>query len=158
MSNQLEPSVLVDRHLRVCYETAELMFKFFHSSNSSTSGSAASTSSPGGSGSGSGDSNINMGSLRDLQQALQQKDSEIKMRDSRISVLEQELKKKDETIRNLNRELDKYRSVLQPTTTSTSSTIKTRQRLQGISAEPQSLTKSQALNAAPLKRHSKSSK
>lgn len=98
-----------------------------------------------------------MGSLKDLQQALQQKDNEIKAKDSRISILEQEVKKKDETIRNLNRELDKYRSVLQPTTTTTAS--KTRQRLQGISAEPQSiLAKSQALNAQQLKRHSKSSK
>ncbi|XP_057314488.1 cGMP-dependent protein kinase 1-like isoform X2 [Hydractinia symbiolongicarpus] len=99
-----------------------------------------------------------MGSLKDLQQALQQKDNEIKTKDSRISILEQELKKKDETIRNLNRELDKYRSVLQPTTTTTAAN-KTRQRLQGISAEPQSiLAKSQALNAQQLKRHSKSSK
>lgn len=154
MSNQLEPSVLVDRNLRICYETAELMFKFFHhSSSSSSSGSVTS----GGGGGGSGDNNTAMGSLKDLQQALQQKDNEIKAKDSRISILEQEVKKKDETIRNLNRELDKYRSVLQPTTTTTAS--KTRQRLQGISAEPQSiLAKSQALNAQQLKRHSKSSK
>lgn len=100
-----------------------------------------------------------MGSVRQLQDAVTQKDNEIKKRDSRIAILEQELKKKDETIRNLNRELDKYRSVLQPTTQKdTSAGGKTRQRLQGISAEPQSLTKSQALNAQPLKRHSKSSK
>ncbi|XP_057314487.1 cGMP-dependent protein kinase 1-like isoform X1 [Hydractinia symbiolongicarpus] len=131
------------------------MFKFFHhSSSSSSSGSVTS----GGGGGGSGDSNTAMGSLKDLQQALQQKDNEIKTKDSRISILEQELKKKDETIRNLNRELDKYRSVLQPTTTTTAAN-KTRQRLQGISAEPQSiLAKSQALNAQQLKRHSKSSK
>lgn len=99
-----------------------------------------------------------MGSLRQLEQALLQKDNEIKKRDSRIAILEQELKKKDETIRNLNRELDKYRSVLQPTTQKDGAGGKTRQRLQGISAEPQSLSKSQALSSQPLKRHSKSTK
>lgn len=96
-----------------------------------------------------------MGSLRQLEQALTQKDVEIKKRDSRIAILEQELKKKDESIRNLNRELDKYRSVLQPTAQKDSGGSKTRQRLQGISAEPQS--KSQA-SSQPLKRHSKSTK
>lgn len=155
MLYQLEPSVLVDRHLRVCYETTELMFKFFHNSNSSTSSSVTS-------GGGGDSSNIaSMGSTKDLQQALHQRDTDIKMKDSRISMLEQELKKKDETIRNLNRELDKYRSVLQPTTptaTTTTGGKAVRQRLQGISAEPQSLSKSQALAAHPLKRHSKSSK
>lgn len=100
-----------------------------------------------------------MGSLRQLEQALTQKDNEIKKRDSRIAILEHELKKKDETIRNLNRELDKYRSVLQPTTHKDGGAAgKTRQRLQGISAEPQSLSKSQALSSQPLKRHSKSSR
>jgi len=68
------------------------------------------------------------------------------------------LKKKDETIRNLNRELDKYRSVLNPQQKDSNAGSKTRQRLQGISAEPQSQSKTQALAAAPLKRHSKSSK
>lgn len=110
------------------------------------------------------------------------------MKDSRISVLEQELKKKDDIIKNLNRELDKCRSVLQPTTPtagsgSTSSgseksspaaataaaatpvaavsaavKIPTRQRLQGISAEPQSMAKQQNMANNPLPRHSKSGK
>ena len=142
----------VDRHLRVCYETAELMFKFFHNSNSSSSSSVQNSAASG------GESNTNMGSMRQQEQALLQKDNEIKKRDSRIAILEQELKKKDETIRNLNRELDKYRSVLNPQKDSKDSGSKTRQRLQGISAEPQSSSKTQALAAAPLKRHSKSSK
>lgn len=99
-----------------------------------------------------------MGSLRQLEQALLQKDNEIKKRDSRIAILEQELKKKDESIKNLNRELDKYRSVLNPGQTDAGAANKTRQRLQGISAEPQSASKTQALAGATLKRHSKSSK
>lgn len=123
------------------------MFKLF---NSSTSNSVTSG------GGGGGDKNIaSMGSTRELQHALQQRDLEIKAKDARISLLEQEIKKKDNTIRNLNRELDKYRSVLQPTQTNTKGG---RQRLQGISAEPQSLSKSQALSSAELKRHSKSDK
>ncbi|XP_066927301.1 cGMP-dependent protein kinase 1-like [Clytia hemisphaerica] len=131
------------------------MFKFFHNSNSSSSSSVQNSTAGGG-----GDSNnSNMGSLRQLEQALLQKDNEIKKRDSRIAILEQELKKKDETIRNLNRELDKYRSVLNPGQKDGAvAASKTRQRMQGISAEPQSLSKTQALAAAPLKRHSKSSK
>lgn len=152
MSNQLEPSVLVDRHLRVCYETAELMFKFFHHSNSSSSGSVQNSAASGGD-----SSNTNMGSLRQLEQALLQKDNEIKKRDSRIAILEQELKKKDESIKNLNRELDKYRSVLNPGQKDGGAAGKTRQRLQGISAEP-AQSKAQAQTAVPLKRHSKSSK
>jgi len=146
------------------------MFKFFHSSNSSSSSSVNS-------GGGAADSTSNMGNLRELQQALLQKESDLKMRDSRISVLEQELKKKDDIIKNLNRELDKCRSVLQPTTptggsdksspaaaaaapvaAAAASAVKnpTRQRLQGISAEPQSMAKQQNMAANPLKRHSKS--
>lgn len=158
------------------------MFKFFHSSNSSSSSSVNSG------GGGAADSSSNMGSLRELQQALLQKESDLKMKDSRISVLEQELKKKDDIIKNLNRELDKCRSVLQPTTPtagsgSTSSgseksspaaataaaatpvaavsaavKIPTRQRLQGISAEPQSMAKQQNMANNPLPRHSKSGK
>ncbi len=78
------------------------------------------------------------------------------MKDSRIHLLEQELKKKDETIEKLTRELDKYRSVLQPTST-TVATKTTRQRMLGISAEPQSI-KSVQQGSQPLKRHQKSSK
>ena len=129
-----------------CYVTTDLMFKFFQSNSASSS---IDGSSSGGAGS---ENNSTMGSTKDLHQ----KDYEIKMRDSRIQMLEQELKKKDETIKNLNRELDKYRSVLQPTSP-TAVVAKTRQRLQGISAEPQTLSKAQA-QAQPLKRHSKSSR
>jgi FtsZ-interacting cell division protein ZipA len=61
-----------------------------------------------------GGSDGNMG-LKELQQALTQKDNDLKMRDNTIAVLEQEIKKKDDMIKNLNRELDKCKSVLQPT-------------------------------------------
>ena len=143
------------------------MFKFFHSSNSSSSSSVNS-------GGGGADNNSSMGSVRELQAALLQKDSDLKMRDSRISVLEQELRKKDDIIKGLNRELDKCKSVLQPTTptsekgaspaaaatptpASTVAKTATRQRLQGISAEPQRNPAEQGQKgAAPLKRHSKS--
>lgn len=118
------------------------------------------------------DSNSNMGSLRELQAALAQKENDLQKRDSRIAVLEQEIRKKDDIIKNLNRELDKCRSVLQPTTPTGGTTgaiagspsassvasaannkNPTRQRLQGISAEP---AKQNAEGMAiPLKRHSK---
>ena len=55
------------------------------------------------------------------------------MKDSRIESLEHELKRRNDIIRHLERELDKYRSVLQPAV----ATQKRNQR-QGISAEPQS--------------------
>lgn len=73
-------------------------------SNSSSSSSVNASGSDG-----------NMGNLKELQQALAQKENDLKMRDNTIAVLEQEIKKKDEVIKNLNRELDKCKSVLQPT-------------------------------------------
>ena len=91
-----------------------------------------------------------MGSLRELQQALQEKNTEMKMKDSRILALEQELKRRNEIIRRLESELDKYRSVLQPAVATRS-----RNQRQGISAEPQSY---KTFNDAskPLQKHSKS--
>ena len=104
-------------------------------------------------------------SVKELQLALQDRNNEIKLRandlkmkDSRIHILEQELKRKDDAIEKLTRELDKYRSVLQPTTSTAAVAVKTtRQRMQGISAEPQS-SKSAQQASQPLKRHPKSSK
>lgn len=132
------------------------VFKFFggHSPGSGSHGGSSHHS----------DSSSNMGtSVKELQLALQERNNEIKLRandlkmkDSRIHLLEQELKKKDETIEKLTRELDKYRSVLQPTST-TVATKTTRQRMLGISAEPQSI-KSVQQGSQPLKRHQKSSK
>ena len=103
-------------------------------------------------------------SVKELQFALQEKNNEIKLRtsdlkmkDSRIHVLEAELKKKDEFIEKLTRELDKYKSILQPPTPSASATKTTRQRMLGISAEPQSIKAVQQASQ-PLKRHPKSNK
>jgi len=93
-----------------------------------------------------------MGSLRELQHALQEKNTEMKMKDSRILALEQELKRRNEIIRRLESELDKYRSVLQPAVAT-----RTRNRGQGISAEPQSY-KTATDASKPLQRHSKSSR
>ena len=44
---------------------------------------------------------------RELQQALAQKDSDLKLRDDKVAILEQESKRKDDIIKNLNKELDK---------------------------------------------------
>ncbi|XP_068160902.1 cGMP-dependent protein kinase 1-like [Antennarius striatus] len=57
-----------------------------------------------------------MGTLRDLQYALQQKVEELRQRDALIDELELELDQKDELIQKLQNELDKYRSVLRPAT------------------------------------------
>ena len=93
-----------------------------------------------------------MGSLRELHQALQEKNNEMKMKDCRIMALEQELKRRNEIIRRLESELDKYRSVVQTTVATRS-----RNQRQGISAEPQSY-KTVTESAKPLQRHSKNSR
>ena len=97
-------------------------------------------------------SSIKMGSLRELQHALKEKNDELKMKDSRIISLEQELRRRDDTIRRLESELDKYRSVLQPATTSRSK----KARL-GISAEPQGFKTVQE-TSIPLRQHAKSAR
>ncbi|KAH9487994.1 hypothetical protein Btru_066768 [Bulinus truncatus] len=53
-----------------------------------------------------------MGTLRDLQLALQEKIEELRQRDDLIDELESELDEKESLIQRLQRELDKYRSVL----------------------------------------------
>ena len=57
-----------------------------------------------------------MGTLRDLQYALQEKIEELRQRDALIDELELELDQKDELIQKLQNELDKYRSVIRPAT------------------------------------------
>ncbi|KAF7649027.1 hypothetical protein LDENG_00148400 [Lucifuga dentata] len=57
-----------------------------------------------------------MGTLRDLQYALQEKIEELRQRDALIDELELELDQKDELIQRLQNELDKYRSVIRPAT------------------------------------------
>ena len=74
------------------------------------------------------------------------------MKDSRIESLEHELKRRNDIIRHLERELDKYRSVLQPAV----ATQKRNQR-QGISAEPQSY-KTASDASKPPQRHNKSTR
>ncbi|EMP24635.1 cGMP-dependent protein kinase 1 [Chelonia mydas] len=83
-----------------------------------------------------------MGTLRDLQYALQEKIEELRQRDALIDELELELDQKDELIQKLQNELDKYRSVIRPATQQaqqqTSSTLQGEHRTkrQAISAEP----------------------
>ncbi|XP_067857473.1 cGMP-dependent protein kinase 1-like isoform X2 [Heptranchias perlo] len=83
-----------------------------------------------------------MGTLRDLQYALQEKIEELRQRDALIDELELELDQKDELIQKLQTELDKYRSVLRPASqqnqTEPSAQLQEHQRTkrQAISAEP----------------------
>ncbi|KAL2083332.1 hypothetical protein ACEWY4_021105 [Coilia grayii] len=82
-----------------------------------------------------------MGTLRDLQYALQEKIEELRQRDALIDELELELDQKDELIQKLQTELDKYRSVIKPATqqvTQKRNELQEQQRTkrQAISAEP----------------------
>ncbi|XP_049337539.1 cGMP-dependent protein kinase 1a isoform X1 [Astyanax mexicanus] len=81
-----------------------------------------------------------MGTLRDLQYALQEKIEELRQRDALIDELELELDQKDELIQKLQNELDKYRSVIRPATQQVQkhSELQEQQRTkrQAISAEP----------------------
>ncbi|XP_005107533.1 uncharacterized protein LOC101852120 [Aplysia californica] len=61
-----------------------------------------------------------MGTLRELQLALQEKIEELRQRDELIDELEGELDEKDSLIQRLQTELDKYRSVLPSATGSMS--------------------------------------
>ncbi|GCB61278.1 hypothetical protein scyTo_0012884 [Scyliorhinus torazame] len=85
-----------------------------------------------------------MGTLRDLQYALQEKIEELRQRDALIDELELELDQKDELIQKLQTELDKYRSVLrpasqQPSQSESISQEQQRTKRQAISAEPTAL-------------------
>lgn len=80
-----------------------------------------------------------MGTLRDLQYALQEKIEELRQRDALIDELELELDQKDELIQKLQTELDKYRSVIRPAT----------QQVQQKHTEEQQRTKRQAISAEP---------
>ena len=81
-----------------------------------------------------------MGTLRDLQYALQEKIEELRQRDALIDELELELDQKDELIQKLQNELDKYRSVIKPATQQVhkQSILREQHRTkrQAISAEP----------------------
>lgn len=83
---------------------------------------------------------IEMGTLRDLQYALQEKIEELRQRDALIDELELELDQKDELIQRLQNELDKYRSVIKPATQQVhkQNDLQEQQRTkrQAISAEP----------------------
>lgn len=85
--------------------------------------------------------NADMGTLRDLQYALQEKIEELRQRDALIDELELELDQKDELIQKLQNELDKYRSVIKPATQQVQKQSELhsehqRTKRQAISAEP----------------------
>ncbi|XP_078422068.1 protein kinase cGMP-dependent 1b isoform X1 [Cetorhinus maximus] len=82
-----------------------------------------------------------MGTLRDLQYALQEKIEELRQRDALIDELELELDQKDDLIQRLQNELDKYRSVIKPASKQSpnqaAGTVQEqRTKRQAISAEP----------------------
>lgn len=88
-----------------------------------------------------------MGTLRDLQYALQEKVQELRQRDALIDELELELDQKDELIQRLQNELDKYRSVIQPVTAQQQNLVlqpdQHCSKRQAISAEPTACDMSQ---------------
>ncbi|XP_067114055.1 cGMP-dependent protein kinase 1-like isoform X4 [Osmerus mordax] len=106
-----------------------------------------------------------MGTLRDMQFALQMKIEELRQRDSLIDELELELDTKDDLIRQLQTELDKHRNALQhpghtedserpgPSTTVPDEPQRTKR--QAISAEPTALDPAQ-LKHVTLTSYSKS--
>ena len=98
---------------------------------------------------------VGMGTLRDLQLALQEKIEELRQRDELIDELESELDEKDALIQQLQNELDKYRSVLRPATEHQVVQIKERTKRTAISAEPATLRTPQELQTT-LKRIPKS--
>ena len=57
-----------------------------------------------------------MGTLRELQLALQEKIEELRQRDELIDELEQELDEKDALIEKLKTQLDKYKCIIKPAT------------------------------------------
>ncbi|KAI1900792.1 hypothetical protein AGOR_G00053520 [Albula goreensis] len=103
-----------------------------------------------------------MGTLRDLQFALQLKIEELRQRDTLIDELELELDAKDDLIRRLQGELDRYRATLSPPGPSSAPTGSSappdepqRTKRQAISAEPTALDPTQ-LKHVTLTSYSKS--
>ncbi|XP_030624578.1 cGMP-dependent protein kinase 1-like isoform X3 [Chanos chanos] len=83
-----------------------------------------------------------MGTLRDLQFALQTKIEELRQRDALIDELELELDTKDDLIRQLQGELDRQRAGLIPS-------CNRAQRLSTVPSEEPQRTKRQAISAEP---------
>ncbi|KAG5840551.1 hypothetical protein ANANG_G00189980 [Anguilla anguilla] len=102
-----------------------------------------------------------MGTLRDLQFALQLKIEELRQRDTLIDELELELDAKDDLIHRLQGELDRYRATLSPPGPSTAAGPSAppdepqRTKRQAISAEPTALDLTQ-LKHVTLTSYSKS--
>lgn len=82
-----------------------------------------------------------MGTLRDLQFALQLKIEELRQRDTLIDELELELDMKDELIRRLQEELDRYRATVSPAGasaagTGTVHTVKNEHAVSNVTCHP----------------------
>uniref|UniRef100_A0A667YQW7 Cyclic nucleotide-binding domain-containing protein n=1 Tax=Myripristis murdjan TaxID=586833 RepID=A0A667YQW7_9TELE len=92
-----------------------------------------------------------MGTLRDLQYALQEKIEELRQRDALIDELELELDQKDELIQRLQNELDKYRSVIRPATAQQVQVqVQVQVQRQSLALQPdQQRSKRQAISAEP---------
>ncbi|XP_029921115.1 cGMP-dependent protein kinase 1-like isoform X2 [Myripristis murdjan] len=90
-----------------------------------------------------------MGTLRDLQLALQLKIEELRQRDALIDELELELDTKDDLIRQLQIELDRHRSASQhPNSCGDAESAGVALQASGVPDEPQR-TKRQAISAEP---------
>ncbi|XP_030622482.1 cGMP-dependent protein kinase 1 [Chanos chanos] len=98
-----------------------------------------------------------MGTLRDLQFALQLKIEELRQRDALIDELELELDAKDDLIRRLQGELDRLRLTLSAPGTSGSTAVSTslRTKRQAVVCEPTSVDPKHLLETLPDS-HSKS--
>uniref|UniRef100_A0A8D0CAM4 Cyclic nucleotide-binding domain-containing protein n=1 Tax=Salvator merianae TaxID=96440 RepID=A0A8D0CAM4_SALMN len=91
-----------------------------------------------------------MGTLRDLQYALQEKIEELRQRDALIDELELELDQKDELIQKLQNELDKYRSVIRPATQQAQQQqAQQQQQTSSAALQGEQRTKRQAISAEP---------
>lgn len=90
-----------------------------------------------------------MGTLRDLQYALQEKIEELRQRDALIDELELELDQKDELIQRLQNELDKYRSVIRPATQQAAQQQAAQQQAGPGALQGEQRTKRQAISAEP---------
>ncbi|XP_076139420.1 cGMP-dependent protein kinase 1-like isoform X2 [Alosa pseudoharengus] len=96
-----------------------------------------------------------MGTLRDLQFALQTKIEELRQRDTLIDELELELDTKDDLIRQLQGELDRHRSAASQSVPPAPPDEPQRTKRQAISAEPTALDPAQ-LTHVTLTNYSKS--
>lgn len=90
-----------------------------------------------------------MGTLRDLQSALQQKLEDIRRRDEVIYFLEMEVHRKDVIIQHLQNELDKFKTILKPLTKQVTKNFQAMSSEDGDRGVEPCRVKKQAISAEP---------